>query len=122
MIQDRKLAILIGWNGSVIRTFVEKAQELGVELRIKYPRLDPIDDNFMRFLESADVVFIHHFSSEQLYQEIMEKLSPILRRKEVVVVVDPALSNYNKAPPEALGKVSAYYSYGGEVNIKNLIL
>lgn len=75
MIQDRKLAILIGWNGSVIRTFVEKAQELGVELRIKYPRLDPIDDNFMRFLESADVVFIHHFSSEQLYQEIMEKLS-----------------------------------------------
>lgn len=68
------------------------------------------------------MVFIHHFSSEQLYQEIMEKISPILTKKEIVVVVDPALSNYNKVPENVLRRVSAYYSYGGGRNIRNLIL
>ncbi|QKR00995.1 cobaltochelatase subunit CobN [Metallosphaera tengchongensis] len=117
-----KLAILIGWNGSVIRTFVREAKELGIELSIKYPRLDPIDQKFISDLEKADVVFIHHFSSEQLYQEIMDKISPILQRKEIVVVIDPALSNYNKAPARALEKISLYYSYGGNYNIRQLML
>ncbi|MEL9969329.1 MAG: cobaltochelatase subunit CobN [Metallosphaera sp.] len=122
MNNEMKLAVLIGWNGSVIRTFLESAKKLGVDLHIKYPRLDPIDQDFISFLESADAIFIHHFSSEQLYQEIIEKISPILEKKELVVVIDPALSKYNKVSQEVLKTASAYYSYGGEYNIRSLIL
>jgi len=54
---------MIGWNGSVLRSFIEEAKVLGVDLRVKYPRLDPLNEDYVEFVKGADVVMIHHFSS-----------------------------------------------------------
>ncbi|EWG08195.1 MAG: hydrogenobyrinic acid a,c-diamide cobaltochelatase [Candidatus Aramenus sulfurataquae] len=106
----------------MVKTFVEASRELGVQLAIKYPRLDPIDNEFVESLKTSDAIFIHHFSSENLYSEIIDKISGILENKDVVAVIDPALSKFNKLPPDATKKVMEYYNYGGKENIKNLIL
>jgi len=113
---------MIGWNGSVLRSFIEEAKVLGVDLRVKYPRLDPLNEDYVEFVKGADVVMIHHFSSEQLYSDILSRLEGVLRTKEHVIALDPVLSKYSTEPKEVLRKVSDYYTYGGRQNIRNLIL
>ncbi len=73
-----KFAVLIGWNGSVVKSFLRAGEETGNDVRIKYPRLDPIDDDFLNFVRDADALFIHHFSGENIYSSILEKLEKIL--------------------------------------------
>lgn len=117
-----KISVLIGWNGSVIRTFIEEAKKSGIELSIKYPRLDPIDEDFIQDLKKSDAIFIHHFSSEQLYSEIIDKIHEILEEKEIVAVIDPVLSKYNKLDSVSTKKIIEYYNFGGRDNIRNLML
>lgn len=116
-----KIAVLIGWNGSVIRNFIEAGERLGIDVWAKYPRLDPLDDAFVDFVREADAVFIHHFSSEQLYVEIVKRLEEILKTKKFVIAVDPVLSHLSTVDRDKVAKASAYYTYGGRENIERLL-
>ncbi|KJE49228.1 MULTISPECIES: cobaltochelatase subunit CobN [Acidiplasma] len=117
-----KFAVLIGWNGSVVKSFLRAGEETGNDVRIKYPRLDPIDDDFLNFVRDADALFIHHFSGENIYSSILEKLEKIIGNKKYVIAIDPILSKYSNVDPKIVEKVSLYYFYGGYNNIKNLVL
>ncbi len=117
-----KLAVLIGWNGSIIGSFIKAAMETGIDLKIKYPRLDPVDDDFINFINDSDAVFIHHFSGESIYGDILSRIENIISRKNYVIAIDPVLSKYSKVSPEVQSKVSSYYFYGGYENIKNMLL
>ena len=117
-----KLAVIIGWNGSVIKTFIDEAEKLGIQLGIKYPRLDPVDDAFLQYVKESDAVFIHHFSGEQIYSTLLHKLEDILSGKKLVVAIDPMLRRYATVSESVERKVSDYYNYGGSRNIRNLIL
>ncbi len=117
-----KFAVLIGWNGSVIKSFLKAGEETGNEIKIKYPRLDPIDDDFIDFMKNADAIFIHHFSGENIYNNIMERIENILKNKKYVIAIDPILSKYSTVNKFIEEKVSNYYFYGGYENIKNMVL
>jgi cobaltochelatase CobN len=117
-----KFAVLIGWNGSVIQSFIRAGEETGNEIKIKYPRLDPIDSEFIEFIKNADAVFIHHFSGENIYNNILEEIESVIKGKKNVIAIDPILSNYSTASKFIEEKVSNYYFYGGYENIKNMVL
>ncbi|AAT42764.1 cobaltochelatase subunit CobN [Picrophilus oshimae] len=117
-----KLAVLIGWNGSIIGSFIRAARETNIDLKIKYPRLDPVDDDFINFINESDAVFIHHFSGESIYSDILSKIEDIISKKDLVIAIDPVLSRYSKMDPGVQSKISDYYFYGGYENIKNMLL
>ncbi len=117
-----KFAVLIGWNGSVIKSFLRPGKETGNEIKIKYPRLDPIDGDFIKFIEESDALFIHHFSGENIYSDILERIEKIITNKKCVIAIDPILSKYSNADKSVIEKVSNYYFYGGYENIKNMVL
>ncbi len=117
-----KFAVLIGWNGSVIKSFLRAGEETGNEIKIKYPRLDPVDSDFISFIKEADAVFIHHFSGENIYNNILEDIESVLKGKSNVIAVDPILSTYSTAEKSVEEKVANYYFYGGYNNIKNMVL
>ena len=117
-----KFAVLIGWNGSVIQSFLHAGEETGNEIKIKYPRLDPVDKEFIDFVRDADAVFIHHFSGENIYSNILEDIESVIKGKKNVIAIDPILSNYSTVSKFVEEKVSNYYFYGGYENIKNMVL
>ena len=117
-----KFAVLIGWNGSVIQSFLRAAEETGNEIEIKYPRLDPVNSQFVDFIKNADAVFIHHFSGENIYSNILEDIESVIKNKKNVIAIDPILSSYSTVSKYVEEKVSNYYFYGGYKNIKNMIL
>jgi cobaltochelatase CobN len=117
-----KFAILIGWNGSVIQSFLRAGEETGNTIKIKYPRLDPVDHEFIEFIREADAVFIHHFSGENIYSNILEDIEAVIKDKKNVIAIDPILSKYSTVSRFVEEKVSNYYFYGGYGNIKNMIL
>jgi len=117
-----KFAVLIGWNGSVIQSFLRAADETGNEIKIKYPRLDPVDEEFIDFVKTADAVFIHHFSGENIYSNILEGIESVIKGKKNVIAIDPILSSYSTVNKFVEEKVSNYYFYGGYENIKNMVL
>ncbi len=117
-----KFAVLIGWNGSVIQSFLRAGEETGNEIKIKYPRLDPVDSEFIEFIRNADAVFIHHFSGENIYSNILEEIETVIKGRKNVIAIDPILSSYSTVSKFVEEKVSNYYFYGGYENIKNMVL
>ncbi|MEM0139292.1 MAG: cobaltochelatase subunit CobN [Ferroplasma sp.] len=117
-----KFAVLIGWNGSVIKSFIRAGEETGNDIKIKYPRLDPVDSEFINFMRDADAVFIHHFSGENIYNNILEDIESVIKNKKNVIAIDPILSTYSTVSKFIEEKVSNYYFYGGYKNIKNMVL
>lgn len=107
-----KLGVVLGYGGSSIGTFADVSESLSeVEIRATYERAEENWPAFVTWVkEEADAVFI--YSSDD-HEELcsLDKVTVHLRRPEKVTV-----------PPEHFAKVEEYYHYGGEENLRNLVL
>jgi hypothetical protein len=116
-----RLGAVLGYSGSAVKTFNAAARKLKgegyeIELRAAYQRASIDWHDFLRWLAEADAAFLYISP----FSENAEALSQAVKGKTVVALGEGAKES--TVPVADLLQVERYFKFGGEENVKRLIL